>query len=246
MPEVKDLTLRGIFAHAVRCTMRVRPLYVGEHAEAVDRKTNSALDFCVGLRPQRRPFCLAVLALIALVLPLSSLSPVLAREDGTIEEASQQSTSPEKRTQPDGLPDDVSLVPEMAGVQELGYLQGKKGWSEKVEADLKDDINRANAAWKKESKRLTMLLTVAHVRSLSRWAKEQMRAYQTVPSLGDVRLQPIGLDERRGRIVLEGTIDTLPSHHPLVTRWLKVYVLYDILDRKITHVTLTIRGQVLE
>jgi hypothetical protein len=134
----------------------------------------------------------------------------------------------------------------MAGVQELGYLQGKKGWSEKVEADLKDDNKRANAAWKEESKRLTMLLTAAHVRSLSRWAKEQMKAYQTVSPLADVRLQPIGVDDRSSRIVLEGTIDTLPSHHPLVTRWLKVYVLYDTLDRKIVHVSLTIRGQVLE
>ena len=32
----------------------------------------------------------------------------------------------------------------------------------------------------------------------------------------------------------------------LVTRWLKVYVLYDIPSRKIVHVTFTIRGQVLE
>ena len=83
---------------------------------------------------------------------MSSLSPVLASEDGTREEASRQSTSSGKGQQPDGLPDDVSFVPEMAGVQELGDLRCKKGWSEKVEADLKNDIHRANAAWK-ETKR---------------------------------------------------------------------------------------------
>lgn len=81
---------------------------------------------------------------------------------------------------------------------------------------------------------------------MSRWSKVQMKGYETVPAVTGVRLKPIGLDDRRVKLVLEGTIDTLPSHHPLVTRWLKVYVLYDISERKITHVTFTIRGQVLE
>ena len=60
-----------------------------------------------------------------------------------------------------------------------------------------------------------------------------------------MRLQPIGLDAGRGKLVLEGTIDTLPTHHQLVTRWLKVYVLCNLPGRKIAHVTFTIRGQIL-
>ena len=73
-----------------------------------------------------------------------------------------------------------------------------------------------------------------------------MEEYSAVPALTDVALQPIGVDKKGGKLVLEGTVDTLPSHHPIVTRWLKVYVVYDIPGRKISHVTFTIRGQVLE
>ncbi len=81
---------------------------------------------------------------------------------------------------------------------------------------------------------------------MSRWAKPQMDDYAAVPVLADVALQPIGVDKEGGMLVLEGTIDTLPSHHPIVTRWLKVYVLYAIPGRKISQVTFTIRGERLE
>ena len=87
---------------------------------------------------------------------------------------------------------------------------------------------------------------LAVVQDGPRWTKPQMEGYSTVPALADVALQPIGLDQERGKLVLEGTIDTLPSHHRLVTRWLKVYVVYDIPGRKIAHATFTIRGQRLE
>jgi hypothetical protein len=89
-------------------------------------------------------------------------------------------------------------------------------------------------------------LTVDRVRSLSRWAKPQMEKYSAIPALPDVVLEPIGVDKKGGKLVLEGTVDTLPNHHPLVTRWLKVCVVYDIPARKIGQVTFTIRGQVLE
>ena len=81
------------------------------------------------------------------------------------------------------------------------------------------------------------------------WIDEEQKlfvCYATVSALADTALQPIGLDEARGKLVLEGTIDTLPSHHSLVTRWLKVYVVYDISERQIAHLTFTIRGQILE
>ena len=67
-----------------------------------------------------------------------------------------------------------------------------------------------------------------------------------MPALADTALQPIGMDEARDKLVLEGTIDTLQSHSRVVTRWLKVYVLYNMSERKIAHITFTIRGQRLE
>jgi hypothetical protein len=75
---------------------------------------------------------------------------------------------------------------------------------------------------------------------------QQMEQYSAVPALAEVTLEPIGLVHKPRGLLLEGTIDTLPTHHPLVTRWLKVYVVYDISARKLTHVTFTIRGQRLE
>ena len=67
-----------------------------------------------------------------------------------------------------------------------------------------------------------------------------------MPPLDKVELKPLGLAADGRGLVLEGTIDTLPTHHPLVTRWLKGYVLYDDHNRRIRHATLTIRGERLE
>jgi len=53
-------------------------------------------------------------------------------------------------------------------------------------------------------------------------------------------------NEEQSTILLESTIDTLPTHHRLVTRWLKAFVRYDTRGQKIAHVTITIRGQRLE
>ena len=142
--------------------------------------------------------------------------------------------------------EDVSFVAEMAEVRELACLRDGKRWSERDEVALSEDLADARAAWKEKAKPLVTSVTADRIRSLSRWAKQQMEGYSTVPTLADTALQPIGLDEARGKLVLEGTVDMLPSHHPLVTRWLKVYVLYNISERKIAHVTLTIRGQRLE
>ena len=151
---------------------------------------------------------------------------------------------PAKKDRPP--PDEVSFVAEMNEVQELSCLADGTRWSEQEAKRLAEDLARASAAWKEKVQFLTPLVTAERARELSGWAKQQMQGYAKVPALADVRLQPIGLDAGRGKLVLEGTIDTLPTHHQLVTRWLKVYVLYDLPGRKIAHVTFTIRGQILE
>jgi hypothetical protein len=140
----------------------------------------------------------------------------------------------------------VSFVAEMEEVAELAMVADGQRWSRQQEAAWSDDVARARAAWKERAKTLTPEVTVDRVRSLSRWAKPQMEDYAAVPALADAVLEPIGVDKEGGKLVLEGTIDTLPSHHPIVTRWLKVYVLYDISGRKISQVTFTIRGERLE
>jgi hypothetical protein len=119
-------------------------------------------------------------------------------------------------------------------------------WSEADGTKHAAELRRVQADWKTRAPIIQTLLTPERVRSLSKWAVKQMEAYATVPSLEKTQLQPVAVDEKGGIIVLESTVDTLPAHNPLVTRWLKAYVRYDIQGHRIVQLTITIRGQVLE
>jgi hypothetical protein len=119
-------------------------------------------------------------------------------------------------------------------------------WAPGEKTKFSQDINRATAEWKKKTPEINKQLTPERVRSLSRWAKPQMEQYKAVASLDKMDLVPVGTDPKEGTLILEGTIDTLPTHHPLVTRWLKVYVLFDLGSKSVANIILTIRGQRLE
>jgi hypothetical protein len=106
-------------------------------------------------------------------------------------------------------------------------------------------IQEARADLEKKRPQIETYLTPRVVRSLSRWAQPQMKGYLKVPSLARVAWKPAGCAEK-GRLVLEGTVDTLPTHHALVTRWLKVYLVYDGKNQEVVRVTVTIRGERLE
>ena len=66
------------------------------------------------------------------------------------------------------------------------------------------------------------------------------------PLAEKTKVSPIGINAADKRIIFEGTIVTLPSHSPLVARWLKVYFLYDPPTKSIRHMTITIRGEAQE
>jgi len=162
-----------------------------------------------------------------------------------IEKAGLQSPWRETLTA-DESPSDLSFVPEMNGVAELDILAAGKRWSEIDRVALDPEVARARADWRKRTPQIKKRLTPELVRSLSRWAKPQMERYEVVPSLENVDLKPVGVDVQGTKLLLEATIDTLPTHHNLVTRWLKAYLVYDLQQKSITHVTITIRGQILE
>ena len=144
------------------------------------------------------------------------------------------------------VPSWLTLVPEMERIADLDSSLGDRRWSAVDDAKHAADLRRVQADWKTRTPTIQALLTPERVRSLSKWAMKQMGAYATVPPLEKVQLQPVAADEKRGIILLESTIDTLPTHSPLVTRWLKAFVRYDTQSRAIVQVTITIRGQVLE
>ncbi|MFW6108731.1 MAG: hypothetical protein ACOC8D_02845 [bacterium] len=105
---------------------------------------------------------------------------------------------------------------------------------------------KALADWKTKRPWVAKRITPELVRRLSRWARKEMAEYRDVSSLEDVAFKAAYHHQARGKLVLEGTVDTLPSHSPLVTRWLKVFLLCDQGSGTVQRVTVTIRGQLLE
>lgn len=56
------------------------------------------------------------------------------------------------------------------------------------------------------------------------------------------------IDKGGGRrwLVFEGTYGPLRPSIPLVVRWIKTYITYDTVDKRIIRVTMTIEGQKFE
>ena len=143
------------------------------------------------------------------------------------------------RAAPDAAPPDIRFVPEMERVAELEWPR----------ADAKiyaEDRPRMLAAWQEISGAVQRKLTAAQVIQLSKWAKPQMQSYADVPALDrpDFQLQTASAGEKK--LVFEATLQVLPTHSPLVTRWLKLLVIYDRERRAILQVVITIRGEVQE
>jgi hypothetical protein len=131
----------------------------------------------------------------------------------------------------------LATVPEMEAVAELGIGQPCKPDA------FPAHTAAARADWAKKCPWVAERLTPKLTRELSRWAKPQMEKYTAVPPLAKRELTLIREDEKAGKLVFEITADTLPVHAPTVTRWLKLYLLYDMGSKAITAVTITIRGQ---
>jgi hypothetical protein len=140
----------------------------------------------------------------------------------------------------------VSLVSEMAPLPGMDVPENAHQWTDVEKARLAPDIARATEQWKARISCIKRQVKPEQVRSLSRWARKQTEDYKAIPEMKQLTLRPRGVDVDHRRLVLEGTLDTLPSQSPLVTRWLKVYVLYDLPSRSISR-TIEIRGnQTLE
>lgn len=130
--------------------------------------------------------------------------------------------------------------------EEMGFVCEVDSW-EKCEPNAYADIVRqAAVAWPDEARRIGPYITPELARRLSRWARKEMEGYAEVSPLEPIVFKPVSHYPPRKKIVLQGTVDTLPTHAPLVTRWLQVYVLWDIPGKTIEHVTVTIRGERLE
>lgn len=143
------------------------------------------------------------------------------------------------RAEPGSAPPAIRWVPEMERVPELT-------WPHADAKDYAEDRQQMIKAWPKISAAVQEKLTAAEVIKLSKWARLQMQGYAGVPSLErpDFQLQAASAGEKQ--LVFSATLQVLPTHSPLVTRWLKLLVVYDQHRRVISQVIITIRGEVQE
>ncbi len=166
--------------------------------------------------------------------------------------AAEKAALPKKSDQKPPAPKESAPLPPVEFHPEMTYSIGQDGWIFPKEWTDDDKARAARAqkevqpVWQNLAPQWVKLLTAEKARELSRWAQKEMAQYRSVPPLEKTLLEPAAFSQDGRLLVLEGTIDTLPSHHRLVTRWLKVYVHYDLAAKKITQVVFTIRGQLEE
>ena len=134
----------------------------------------------------------------------------------------------------------ICIIPEMEYIPEIDDWLIKKG-----KIDSSDSI-KAIASFKKYLPWVQNLITPELVISISKYATKEMASYINKPSLDSIYFSPSRVNSNGYKILFEGTVDTLPSHSKIVTRWLKVYFLYNKATSSIVRVTITIRGQLLE
>ena len=140
----------------------------------------------------------------------------------------------------EAIPVGFCIMPEMQ------YIPEVNGWTACKPDAFPDVAAKAAESWKKAMPWVRTQVTPELARKLSRWAKEQMTQYEKVSPLEKVAFTPVRHDESQRKLVLEGTVDTLPSHAAIVTRWLKLYLLCDEHSGEVLRVTVTIRGEILE
>jgi hypothetical protein len=141
---------------------------------------------------------------------------------------------------PGDLPLGVCLV------HEMGYIPELESWKSAGMDKAGAHTIHVTKAWKELAPSLEPIITAKLAQRLSRWAAEPMETYTQVPPIGEIGWEPVRTDAGGRRILFEGTLDTLPTHSPIVTRWLRVYVLYDSARETILRTTVTIRGEAHE
>ncbi len=143
------------------------------------------------------------------------------------------------RAAPESAPPAIRWVVEMERVPELK-------WPHADAKDYAEDRQQMMKAWQEISAAVQQQLTAAEVIRLCKWARLQMKSYTEVPSLERPDFQLLAASAGEKQLVFEATLQVLPTHSPLVTRWLKLLVVYDQRRRVISQVIMTIRGELQE
>ena len=157
--------------------------------------------------------------------------------------------SPRNKNEHEGKKQGKALYQNPIGicfVKEMDFIPEYDSWSLCTTEVLKEITNDMHVAWKKAVPEVEKLLTPVMVQVLSQWAQEQMKEYDSIPSLSNISFKPVREYNDQHKLVYEAIVDTLPTHSEIVTRCLKIYVLYEKALKSITRTTVTIRGEMLE
>lgn len=141
---------------------------------------------------------------------------------------------------PPGAQISIVYIPEMEQMTELD------AWDAFTKDTTAPADTAVSAAWRNYAPLIRKQLTVQKVRGLSQWSKKQMELYKKVPPITTATFSPVRMNEKQNQLVYEATLDTLPSHDRIITRWLKAFVIYDKATQSINKIIITIRGQILE
>lgn len=131
-------------------------------------------------------------------------------------------------------------------VPEMEYIPEVDDWPICTTEAFAKESEKIMESWKKHHSWVYRQLSPGHVKALSRWAQKQMKTYNQLPNFASMTFSAARCKKDQTKLVFDGTADTLPTHSKLVTRWLKIFIMYDLSTQSIIRVTATIRGQLLE
>lgn len=129
-------------------------------------------------------------------------------------------------------PVQVRFVPEIASLPE-------ETWERCDTSQYKHIMQQVALSWIKMRDDLLTQITVKKIQELSRWAQTEMADYQ-LPAFKNQKFYAIHTNKQN--VLIESVLDTLPSHNPLVTRQLKIFLVFNLKQHTITDAIVTIRG----
>ena len=135
---------------------------------------------------------------------------------------------------------------DIAYVREMSFIPEVDTWNPCPDSGFSRDSIAVAAQWDTLYSKILPHLSRQTARSLSTWSAKQMAGYTKIPDLSRLHFSPCRMDTAFKKILFQTTVDTLPTHDPVVTRFLKMYLTYDQINQKVQRATVTIRGEVKE
>jgi hypothetical protein len=129
-------------------------------------------------------------------------------------------------------PIQVRFIPEMAAIPE-------ETWERCDASQYKQVMQQVALVWIDQREIILNQITDEKIQTLSRWAQKEMAAYQ-LPAIKNQSF--LATHIHTDNLLIESVLDALPSHHPLVTRQLKLYLIYNRKHNTFTDAIVTIRG----